>query len=51
MRGRGLRMRGKRLRMEVLVDEDRLEDQDTIALGCPIDFDIRRPYYAAMWRN
>ena len=28
-----LRMRGKRLRMKVLVDEDRLEDQDAIALG------------------
>ena len=27
-----LRMRGKRPRMKVLVDEDRLEDQDAIAL-------------------
>ena len=27
-----LRMKGKRLRMKVLVDEDRLEDQDVIAL-------------------
>ena len=26
-------MRGKRLRMKVLVDEDRLEDQDAIAPG------------------
>ena len=38
MRGQGvrsfdrLRMRGKRLRMKVLVDEDRLEDLDAIAL-------------------
>ena len=42
------RMKGKRLRMKVLVGEDRLEDQDGVALGCPIDFDIRRPYYAAI---
>ena len=28
-----LRMKGKRLRMKVLVDEGRLEDQDAIALG------------------
>ena len=28
-----LRMMAKRLRMKVLVDEDRLEDQDAIALG------------------
>ena len=28
-----LRMKGKRLRMKVLVDEDRLEDQDAITLG------------------
>ena len=27
-----LRMRGKTLRVKVLVDEDRLEDQDAIAL-------------------
>ena len=27
-----LRMMGKRLRMKVFVDEDRLEDQDAIAL-------------------
>ena len=36
-----LRMMGKRLRMKVLVDEDRLEDEDAIALsaesGCPLD--------------
>ena len=51
MKGKRLRMKGKRLRMKVLVGEDRLEDQDAIVLGCPIDFDIRRPYYAAMWRN
>ena len=30
--GDRLRMRGKGLRMKVLVDEDRLEDQDAIAL-------------------
>ena len=28
-----LRMKGKRFRMKVLVDEDRLEDQDAITLG------------------
>ena len=31
-----LRMRGKRLGMKVLVDEDRLEDQDAIALRKPM---------------
>ena len=46
-----LRMKGKRLRMKVLVGEDRLEDQDAIALGYSIDFAIRRQYYAAMWRD
>ena len=44
-----LRMRGKGLRMKVLVDEDRLEDQDAIALvsapgpfDCPASFSPQR---------